>query len=267
MNPPEQGPLAGRRIAVTQRADLARPLLEALRSRGAEVLAVPATRWLPHPDRQKLDKALVELASYDWILFSNPQGIEIFLDRFFETHRTLGELGTAKLGAYGPRTGAALREHGLHPAAIAADHKTPLILRAITDCGSVAGQRFLILRGELATERVPEALAELGALVEAVPCYAVEPEREDLTGDAARLVERGAEWVVFASGLAIEHFHARFDLPKLVERFPRLRLAIASETITWALQKLDLTPAVISKPNDVEDLLQAIIRAESSQMT
>jgi uroporphyrinogen III methyltransferase / synthase len=267
MNPLQQRSLAGRRIAVTQRADLARPLLDALRLRGAEVLAVPATRWLPHPDRQKLEKALAALGSYDWILFSNPQGIDIFFDRFFETHRDVSELGPAKLGAYGPMTGAALRERGLRPTAVAPDHKTPLILRAITDCGSVCGQKFLILRGELATERVPEALAELGALVEAVPCYAVEPERGDPTGDAAKLVERGAEWIVFASGLAIEHFHARFDLPKLVARFPRLRLAIASETINWALQELGLVPAVISKPNDVEDLIGAIIQAESGQIT
>ena len=54
----EQRPLFGRRVAVTQRSDLARPLVAALRERGAEVLEVPATRWVPHPDRARLDKAL-----------------------------------------------------------------------------------------------------------------------------------------------------------------------------------------------------------------
>ncbi len=48
----EQRPLFGRRVAVTQRSDLARPLVAALRERGAEVLEVPATRWVPHPDRR-----------------------------------------------------------------------------------------------------------------------------------------------------------------------------------------------------------------------
>ena len=60
-------PLFGRRVAVTQRSDLARPLVAALRERGAEVLEVPATRWVPHPDRARLDKALEQLDSYDWI--------------------------------------------------------------------------------------------------------------------------------------------------------------------------------------------------------
>ena len=260
----EQRPLFGRRVAVTQRLDLARPLVAALRERGAEVLEVPTTRWVPHPDPARLDQALGELASYDWILFTNPLGIEFFFKRFFQVHRDLRQLGSARLGAYGPRTGQKLREWCLEPAAVAPDHKTPLILEAITKCGRVEGQRFLILRGDSAFEQVPEALERLGAVVDVVPGYAVEPETEDLTGGAAALVEAGADWLVFASGLAIEHFHERFDLPGLLARFPGTRLALASPTVQWALDKLHLAPAAIGKPDDVEDMVNAILQAEAA---
>ena len=262
----EQRPLFGRRVAVTQRADLARPLVAALREHGAEVLEVPAARWVPHPDRARVDKALGELHSYDWILFTNPQGIDFFFERFLQVHHDLRRLGPAKLGAYGPRTGEWLRDWHLEPAAVAADHKTRLIMKAIAKCGSARGQRFLVLRGEAAHEKVPEALEALGAVVDIVPCYAVAPETEDLTGGAAALIEGGADWIVFASGLAIEHFHQRFDLPGLMERFPRTRLAIASETIRWALEKLGLVPSAIARPDDVGDLVNAIIRAESEPL-
>jgi uroporphyrinogen III methyltransferase / synthase len=258
----EQRPLFGRRVAVTQRCDLARPLVAALRERGADVLEVPATRWVPHPDRAPLDKALAELASYDWILFANPLGLEFFFERFFQVHDDLRQLGTARLGAYGPRTGQKLREWRLQPAAVAADHKTPLILEAITQCGSVKGQRFLILRGDAAFEKVPEALAELGAVVDVVPCYAVQPESEDLTGGAKALVEEGADWIAFASGLAIEHFHQRFDLPGLMARFPGMRLALTSPTVRWALDRLGLAPSAISQPDDADDMVNAIVQAE-----
>ena len=258
----EQRPLFGRRVAVTQRLDLARPLVTALRERGADVLEVPATRWVPHPDRTRLDKALTELASYDWILFTNPLGVEFFFQRFFQVHHDLRQLGPARLGAYGPRTGQKLREWRLQPAAVAPDHKTPLILEAITKCGSVQGQKFLILRGDSAFEQVPEALEKLGAVVDVVPCYAVVPETEDLTGGAAALIEEGADWIVFASGLALEHFHERFDLPGLLARFPGTRLAIASPTVRWALDRLHLAPAAISRPDDAEDMVNAIVKAE-----
>jgi uroporphyrinogen III methyltransferase/synthase len=253
------------------------------------VLEVPATRWVPHPGRGEseqqtragseigergetsniqsarpgLDRALAHLDSYDWLLFTNPQGIDFFFERFFQVHHDLRQLGPARLGAYGPRTGQRLREWHLQPAAVAADHKTPLITEAIAKCGSVHGTRFLVLRGDVAYEKVPEALEALGAVVDVVPCYAVVPEKEDLTGGATALLEQGADWIVFASGLAIEHFHERFDLPGLLEQFPGTRLAIASDTIRWALAKLGLAPSVIARPNDVEDLVNAIIRTES----
>ena len=260
----EQRPLFGRRVAVTQRSDLAQPLMAALRECGAEVLEVPVSRWVPHPDRAPLDRALAHLDTYDWILFANPLGVEFFFDRLLQVHHDLRRLGPARLAAYGPRTGQKLREWHLHPTAEAADHKTPLIMGAITQCGSVRGKRFLVLRGDVATERVPEALEKLGAVVDVVPCYAVEPETHDLTGGAAALAEEGADWIIFASGLAIEHFHGRFDLPGLMARFPRTRLALASETVEWALEKLALTPSAVSLPDSVEDLVSKIIQAEAA---
>ena len=158
-------------------------------------------------------------------------------------------------------TAQKLREWRLHPAAVAADHKTPLIMEAIKKCGDVRGQRFLVLRGESAWEKVPEALAESGGIVDVVECYAAKPEMSDPTGEGARLVEEGADWIVFASGLAIEHFHARFDLPRLMARFPGTRLAIATVSIKWALDNLGLEPAVIARSSDVESLVNAITKA------
>jgi len=107
-------------------------------------------------------------------------------------------------------------------------------------------------------------LEKLGAVVDVVPCYAVEPETNDLTGGAAALAEEGADWIVFASGQAIEHFHRRFDLPGLMARFPGTRLALASESVQWALEKLALTPSAVSLPDDAEGLVNRIIETESA---
>jgi uroporphyrinogen-III synthase len=97
-----------------------------------------------------------------------------------------------------------------------------------------------------------------------VPCYATEPEKDDVAGHAAALVEEGADWIVFASGLAIEHLHERFDLPGLMGRFPRTRLAIASPAVQSTLDKLGLASSVVAQPDNVEDLVAKIVQAAST---
>lgn len=257
----ERRPLFGQRIVVTQRADLAAKQVALLRECGAEVLEVPVTNWVPHPDSASFDKALSSLAGYDWVLFSNQHVVDFFFKRFLELFGDLRSLGGIRLGAYGPMTGEKLREWHVKPAAIAADHKTPLILSAISQLGPVKGQRFLVLRGEGATERVPEALEQLGASVDVVQGYEVVPNRDHLTGAAAEMTKNGADWVIFASALAIEHFHGRFDLIKLSKQNPNMRFAIASESIRGSLEELGLKASVISKPNDPEDLIAGVCKA------
>lgn len=261
----ERRSLVGRRIVVTQRPDLSKPLISALQVRGADVLAIPATRWSLPADLGPIDQAIGQLDAYDWILFSNPVGVDFFLSRFLERHQDMRKLGPARLGTYGPVTGERLRHWRLCPSAIAADHKTPLIMEAILRCGSVRGQKFLVLRGEHSTERVPEALAKEGAIVEVAPCYRTEPELSDYAAEAKRFVEEGADWLLFASGLGIEHFNARFNLPALTRTFPNLRVALASESINWALSALGLKPAVIALPDNLESLLGELENAESGR--
>ena len=74
-----------------------------------------------------------------------------------------------------------------------------------------------LLRAEVANRDLPDALQELGAIVDDVAIYQTVPETEDPTGAGERLLAEGADWVTFTSSSTVEHFHARFDLPKLVK--------------------------------------------------
>jgi uroporphyrinogen III methyltransferase / synthase len=263
LNTYEKLPLFGKRIIVTQRHDLAVPLIGMLRELGAEVCEITASQFRPPREPEPLNTALVNLALYDWILFSSPHTVEIFLDRVVERYGDLRALGNIMLGAYGPLTASSLRERLLQPAAIAADHKTPLILDALKATGRIHNRRFLVLRGEWAQEHVPEALTTLGARVDVAACFGLEPDLNDPVGAAASVKEEGADWIVFASGLAIEHFHRRFDLTALKLRFPHLQFALASPTIQWALDQLGLPSAAIARANDPENLADEIVRAET----
>jgi uroporphyrinogen III methyltransferase/synthase len=85
-------------------------------------------------------------------------------------------------------------------------------------------------------------------------------DTEDRTGAAARLAAEGAQWVTFTSGSTVEQFHARFDLPRLLARFPQMKLASIGPETTKALAALGLKPAVQAREHTVDGLLDALLR-------
>jgi len=84
------------------------------------------------------------------------------------------------------------------------------------------------------------------------------PETEDATGAAARLLESGADWVAFTSGSTVENFHARFDLPALMGKFPQLKAAAIGPETSKALAALGLKPALEAKQHTLDGLVEAL---------
>ena len=79
---------------------------------------------------------------------------------------------------------------------------------------------------------------------------------------AGRLTEEGAEWITFTSASTVENFHARFDLPSLLKKFPQLKpVSIGPET-TRALSVLGLKPFAEARPHTIDGVIAAIEKAD-----
>ena len=81
---------------------------------------------------------------------------------------------------------------------------------------------------------------------------------DDLNGAAAKLTEAGADWITFTSSSTVENFHARFDLPKLLQKFPQTRLASIGPETTKAITALGLKPDVEPKQHTIDGLANVI---------
>jgi uroporphyrinogen III methyltransferase/synthase len=256
--------LFGQRVVVTQQREQALPLLESLWELGADVLEVPVTRSRPPRDLEPIRRAVDRAGQYDWILFSHPLAVDFFLGHLLEARGDLRELGGARLCAYGPLTAKRLAHWHLKAAAVPADHTPALMLTAMRAVAPFEQRRVLLLRSESARLAIPEALRAAGAMVDDAACYAAEPEADDVSGDAERLVESGADWLVFNSGLAVDHFHARFNLPGLRSRFPGLRILAASRSSHERLGQLEIQADRTAASGREEDLLRALLSADGT---
>ena len=105
--------------------------------------------------------------------------------------------------------------------------------------------------------RVQKALEELGAIVDDVPVYKTIPETEDLNGAAAKLLESGADWITFTSSSTVEHFHARFDLAKLLKQFPSMRTVSIGPETTRVARGAGVDVVAEARTTDVAGLVAA----------
>jgi uroporphyrinogen III methyltransferase/synthase len=255
----EHRPLFGQRIAVTRAREQAGPLARQLADLGADVLEIPTIKIVPPDRKEDIVDALLGLNSYDWLVFTSSNGVTAFFDLFFKRFQDLRDIGGVRIAAIGPVTAAKLKELHLQVDLAPDEALGSKIAAALNKFESIENLRICLLRAEVASPELPKALEELGAIVDDVAIYKTVPETEDPAGEAARLLEGGADWITFTSASTVEHFHTRFNLPELLKKFSNLKLASIGPETSKAIRALKLEPAVEARQHTTEGLVDALL--------
>jgi uroporphyrinogen III methyltransferase/synthase len=256
----EQLPLFGQRIVITRARAQAAELSAKLAELGAEVVELPCIKLGKPSTYQPLTDALLELNSYEWLVFTSANGVKTFFDLFFRAHQDMRDIGGARIAAVGPATAAKLRELHLQVDLMPEEALGKKVAAAFAKYQNMENVKVCLLRAEAANPDLPKALEELGAIVDDIPVYATVAETEDVAHSGEDLSAHGADWITFTSGSTVEHFHARFNLPALLKKFPQTKLASIGPETTKALEALSLKPAVEAKEHTMEGLVAAMLK-------
>ncbi len=197
-------PAFGKRILVPRPPHQAGATAKAIRSRGAEPVLFPVIRIDDPPDSAPIEKAVDELATYDWVLFTSANGVE----RFFEVLRRRGldarALGAAKVGVIGPKTKLALQPFGIEADLVAKEFVGEGLAEELARWATP--KRILIPRALVAREELPLALCAAGAHVDVVPVYqtlGIEPERATTLANMLR--DGALDVVMFTSSSTVDN--------------------------------------------------------------
>ncbi len=256
----EQLPLFGKRIVVTRTRAQAGELSARLRRLGAEVLEMPVIRIAPPSNRREFAESVVHAHTYDWLVFSSPNGVERFFQAFFAVYRDIRSIGGARIAAIGPGTEAKLREYGLAvdimPKKFVAEGLVKAFRDAREEIGSIEHSTFLWVRGEEARRVIYDGLNALGAIVDECIAYKTEAETEDAAGAQEAFREHGANIVTFTSSSTAENFF-KLGLP-----WPEgCRAASIGPVTTATLKELGHAPSITAKTHDINGLVEAIVKA------
>jgi len=248
----ERLPLFGKRIVVTRAREQADSLVGRLRALGAQVIEFPTIEIRPPADPAPLDRAIANLHTYDWLIFTSANGVRFFIDALDRSAADLRSL-RARICAIGPATRDAIEALHLKVDLMGKEYVAEGLLEAFA-AHDLAGKRVLLPRAAVARDLVPATLTSRGAQVDVVEAYrTVAPE-----GLADRMREvlcPPPDWITFTSSSTVRNFVAAAGADVL----PAVRAVSIGPITTETAESLGIRVAAQAEVFTVEGLVQAIL--------
>jgi uroporphyrinogen-III synthase len=275
--------LTGKRILVTRAVRQAGKLSDALRELGATPVEVPVIEIQPAEDFAPLEKAIRQLNSYDWLIFTSANAVSILAFNAslhgFSIHNSPGP----KIAAIGRATAEAVeRAHlkvDLVPEDYVAESLVDAFLKrhevsghdfsraksaakkegALAPEGNLAGQRILIARAAIARDTLPDALRAAGAHVDVVDAYRnVMPQAAPALLRAA--LEQGIDAATFTSSSSVTHLADAAKAAGLAFPFSGVSAISIGPITSQTLREYNWEPAAEASPSDIPGLVEALAR-------
>jgi uroporphyrinogen-III synthase len=247
--------LRGKRVLVTRAATQAHELVARLQELGAVPIVLPVIHIVPPADNYvALDAALGQLATFDWVVFTSPNGVTHVCQRLTALGLEARALATVRLAAIGPATAAVLATHGLQAEVVPERYIAEALLEAMPH---PAGQRFLLPRADLAREALRIGLQAAGAEVVEVPAYST--VLAELSPQARTALEAGVDILTFTSSSTVRNFVEQVG-PAMAQRLAAQARVVTIGPITAeTARELGLRVDVVATEYTIAGLVDAMV--------
>jgi uroporphyrinogen-III synthase len=255
-------PLRDRHIVLTRPEGRGADWKELLLEAGASVAVLPLIEISFEPDAIILTEVLDGMGEYDWLVFTSPNGVRGFFDRFFERFADIRSVGGVKIACVGPATEKAVRAYHLEPDVVSDKADAVSLGRKLMGSHDVENQKILMATGNLSAPELASMLLDQGlAIVDVLKVYATEEKPVTESPEAAEFRNRGADVIVFASPSAVESFmHQAASLrPGAGARQPKA-IAIGPTTAD-AMKRTGIPLAAVATAPTAKAIRDAVIAA------
>ncbi|HNT91906.1 MAG TPA: uroporphyrinogen-III C-methyltransferase [Smithellaceae bacterium] len=249
-------PLFGLGVVITrperQADDLARLLLE----QGANPISFPTIAIEPPDDWGELDKALKQLESYHWLIFTSANGVRFFFERLRQKEKDIRDLKGRKICCIGPATARQIEEKDIKVDMVPDEFIAEGILKSFSAL-DVRGKRFLLPRAAKARDILPEGLKKMGAMVDVVKTYRTVNSGRKKEEFMTLLEARAVDVITFTSSSTVEKFVEIMGKDFVVP--PQVRVACIGPVTASTAKKAGFQVDIEQKEYTMQGLVQALI--------
>jgi uroporphyrinogen III methyltransferase/synthase len=253
----EKKPLFGKKVLVTRAKNQSGVFAKLLNEQGAEVIEFPTIEIVPPQSWDEMDRAIEDLSSYDWIIFTSVNGVLFFFERLKTIKKDIRELKGIKIAVIGEQTARAVENLGLHVDVIPDDFRAEGIIESFKEI-DIRGKQILIPRAKGAREILPLELAKMGAGVHLVTAYETKKPDTEGVGKVREMLRRGEiDVVTFTSLSTVRNFLSIFrnDEKLLMKSI----VACIGPITARALREIRIEPPIICKKYTIEELVREIV--------
>ena len=164
-------PLQGVRVLVTRAEEQADSFADLLQERGATTIERALLAVGPASDYSELDKAINQLAQYQWIIFASQNAVKFTLQRLKALGLPAQALSQCQLASIGPATSNCLAEEGLSVAFQPTAYVAETLVAEFQQQVNLAGQRLLWPKTNIGRLLIADGLRAAGAQVDTAIAY------------------------------------------------------------------------------------------------
>ncbi len=256
-------PLSGRTVIVTRAREQASELVSALRENGARVVQCPTIRVEALDDNAIVEKAIENLAKFNWIVFTSVNGVEYFWQRLQRSRFDARAFGGAKIAAIGPATRDALRARGLEADFVPESSISENVAQGLIEIG-VENQQILIARALEGREVLGQELEKAGAQVTIAPCYRTVPDNSNAPIARDAITATGEKiWISFTSSSTVRNFLDALGEDWVKAQRDNFRVACIGPITARTAEENGISPDAVAVDASIEALVQILIENES----
>ncbi len=257
----ESRPLFGKRVAVTRSREQAGELRHRLEAQGADVVELPLIEIVPEKSPEA-ENVFEGIATYDWIVFTSPNGARYFFKQFHKRFSDLRCLGGAQIACIGKSTAREVQRQHLAVDVIPEKAVAENLAEAMLESQSLDSLNVLVVTGNRNRDVLVRRLEEEGrAIVDLLPVYRNEPT--DLSEEPGAVVfrEQGVHAITFTSASTVDNFVAQSGQLKLTPNAIHPKAVSIGPITSEAMKQKGMPIDGEAESQTLDALVQAVIDA------
>lgn len=244
-------PLSQRRILVTRTRQQASELAARLESVGAHAVLIPTIEIVPPESYASLDAALDKLSSFEWLLFTSANAVEVF------NHRWNRAAAPPRIAVIGPATARAVEALGLRVDLVPEQYVAESLAAELAPYA--AKSQMLLVRAAEARDTLPETLRAAGASLTIAEAYRNQIPAGSITALQALFASPKMlpDAVTFTSASTARNLFTLLEAANLALPEKILRASIGPIT-SQTLRELGHPPHIEAADHTIPALVQAL---------